>query len=420
MNLTISNEATDQVFGPLEVNGDMTLPDLVALMQLDCGFDENKHDLYYNMKILNPNGSATLKQIGLTDDDLLLIRKKVTVASADVSDDAFVEQFRQELLQNQALRSQLVLQIPGLNQILQDSHGFRERLGPFILQRRYADGAGTTNGLQNPFGIPQDEYTRIMSNPDDPANQRRISELINQQEIDEQMRNALEYTPEVFTTVHMLFISLEINGHPVKAFVDTGAQATIMSTRLAESTGLTRLIDKRFNGEARGVGTGKIIGRIHQAQIKIETQFIPCNFTVLDTHVDLLLGLDMLKRHQACVDLRNNLLRIAGVETKFLSESEIPRDFAQHMTETVAEKSSKTISVPSPNSGQVANPLTARKATKSVTSSVEGLNSANSHPSHSEAAIKQLMDLGFPRAEVIKALDQTQGNAEFAASLLFQ
>lgn len=420
MNLTISNEATDQVFGPLEVNGDMTLPDLVALMQLDCGFDENKHDLYYNMKVLNPNDSATLKEVGLTDDDLLLIRKKATAASADVSDDAFVEQFRQELLQNQALRSQLVLQIPGLNQILQDSHGFRERMGPLILQRSYADGAGGTNGLQNPFGIPQDEYTRLMSNPDDPANQQRIAELINQQDIDEQMRNALEYTPEVFTTVHMLFISLEINGHPVKAFVDTGAQATIMSTRLAESTGLTRLIDKRFNGEARGVGTGKIIGRIHQAQIKIETQFIPCNFTVLDTHVDLLLGLDMLKRHQACVDLENNVLRIAGVETEFLSESEIPKDFAQHMTGTVDEKSSKSVPVPSANSGQVANTLTARKVTRAADSSFEGSNSTNARPAHPEAIIKQLMDLGFPRTEVIKALDQTQGNAEFAASLLFQ
>ena len=37
-----------------------------------------------------------------------------------------------------------------------------------------------------------------------------------------------------------------------------------------------------------------------------------------------------------------------------------------------------------------------------------------------EQTIKQLMDLGFPRDAVVKALKQTNGNAEFAASLLFQ
>lgn len=37
-----------------------------------------------------------------------------------------------------------------------------------------------------------------------------------------------------------------------------------------------------------------------------------------------------------------------------------------------------------------------------------------------EKTIKQLMDLGFSRQEVIQALVSTNGNAEFAASLLFQ
>ena len=46
--------------------------------------------------------------------------------------------------------------------------------------------------------------------------------------------------------------------------------------------------------------------------------------------VDLLFGLDMLKAHQACIDLEKNVLRIQGREVRFLSEHELPdkaRDF---------------------------------------------------------------------------------------------
>lgn len=88
-----------------------------------------------------------------------------------------------------------------------------------------------------------------------------------------------------------------------------------------------RLVDRRWAGIAKGVGTQKIIGRVHLAQIQIEGDFLPCSFSLLeDQPMDMLLGLDMLKRHQCSIDLKRNVLVIGttGTETRFLSEAELP------------------------------------------------------------------------------------------------
>jgi DNA damage-inducible protein 1 len=106
----------------------------------------------------------------------------------------------------------------------------------------------------------QQEQMQIERDPDNPEHQTKMLEAIRQENVQQNMNLAYDELPESFGTIHMLYINVTINDTPIKAFVDSGAQSTIMSAACAERVGIMRLLDTRYAGMARGVGTAKILG----------------------------------------------------------------------------------------------------------------------------------------------------------------
>lgn len=394
----------------VDIDPDMELENVMALLEAESGIPVNEQSISHEGRELN-NTKATMKGLGVRDNAMLLLRRRVA-ASGRRAEQQDAETIRLQILGDPQLMRQLEETQPEVAAAARSNpQRFAQLLTELSMRRASIEQQRLV------------DIGRLNADPFDVEAQRKIEEAIRQEAVLENLEHALEYSPESFGRVTMLYIPVEVNGHPVKAFVDSGAQQTIMSPECAEACGIMRLVDERFSGIARGVGTAKILGRVHSAQLKLSDLFLPCAFTIMEGRdVDLLFGLDMLKAHLACIDLEKNVLRIQGREVGFLSEHELPEKSrvgeeileapVPNATPAPPRASRDGFSGPGRTLGAPPGPAAGPSRSRAPQTSVP----AQRYP---ERDIRVLMDLGVSREVAISTLDAAGGNVDAAASLLF-
>ncbi|KAL0087120.1 hypothetical protein F4703DRAFT_1550249 [Phycomyces blakesleeanus] len=219
MRIVVTTE-TDEMYH-LEIDSQMAIEDLKALLEVESGISSGQQSLFYDGQLLN-EAKKTLEEYKVLQDDLLLMRVITRTNNNPSTEGPNFDVMRQHVLRDPRLLQQLANTNPELARAaLNDPARFSAMVQQIEQSRRQAESqrAHLTAGSDDPFDIEA---------------QKRIEDAIRQENIAANLEAAMEYNPESFARVTRLYINVEINGCKLVALVDSGAQSTVTQRLLSD------------------------------------------------------------------------------------------------------------------------------------------------------------------------------------------
>ncbi|ORX52210.1 hypothetical protein BCR36DRAFT_445368 [Piromyces finnis] len=170
--------------------------------------------LIYNGNTIQED-NKTLNDLSISNDDIIQLIRSPKNPQVIPQQNNNYEALRLSLKSNKYKLNEIIRKFPQLESVIDNPKAFEDELKK--IERE----------IQERKRKELEEIQYINENPFDIEAQRKIENAIKKENINRNYEYALEHHPEFFGDITMLYINCKMNNHPLKAFVDTGAQKTI-------------------------------------------------------------------------------------------------------------------------------------------------------------------------------------------------
>lgn len=188
-----------------------------------------------------------------------------------------------------------------------------------------------------------------MTNPNHP-----VSNLIN-----EQLLRSKETCPEAVDLLPLLYLPVLVNNFALRALVDCGSSRTVISTAVAQKTGLIRYLDSRFQSTLKGLGEAPILGVVYNSPIQMGSKVFRFAYAVSEfqpnAYHDIVLGLDFMLKHSVTVDAAAGYMEIDGESVSFMTAQELENSIKLGVSYTTLLPKVVTLHHDNPNSSNTSS-----------------------------------------------------------------